>query len=217
MNDKKLIWRDCASCARKHLYAAYALLSGYPEDSVPEWLDDLVTWEVLAARGNILRSEEAAGYLGNGGLADGCYAAAEVLAHAQGAGAACAEEDLRLARLTHDTFSGMLDAAPMAAAHLMEAVRELPDLNRKMVISQTCDRVTVSLFGGTGVLDSIEKAARWVEDTFELTGAETAAAPCRVGETRSCRTCGYLATAGDGDPCAQCVMFDRWEPKEVTE
>ena len=105
----------------------------------------------------------------------------------------------------------------MVVAHIIEAIRELPDLWYKMVPTYAGDTVSVTLYGADNALDAIESAARWVEDTFELTGAETAAAPCRVGETRSCRTCGYLAPAGDGDPCAQCVMFDRWEPKEVTE
>lgn len=225
MNDKKLIWRDCASCARKHLYSAYALLSGLRDDYTEGTPLKGYVWEVLAARGNILRSEEDAGYKGNGGLADGCFGAAEVLAYRQ---PPQVPENLRAARLHRGRYSYTLPETAMAVAHIIEAIRELPDLWYHAAPSYIGDVVSVTLDGADNALDAIESAARWVEDTFELTGAETAAAVGPKERERSpandCDTCLSGAVTTDKEPCHACLQaaafgaqFSKREPKEVKE
>ena len=222
MNDKNMIWRDCASCARKHLYAAYALLSGLRDDYTGETPLKGYVWEVLAARGNILRSEEDAGYKGNGGLADGCFGAAEVLAYRQ---PPQVPENLRAARLHRGRYGYTLPETAMAAAHIIEAIRELPDLWHKMVPTYDGDTVSVTLYGADSALDAIESAARWVEDTFELTGAETAAAVGSVegvcASANDCDTCRHRVLSPAKDPCLACqqttavgAQFSKWEPQE---
>lgn len=223
MNDKNSIWRDCASCARKHLYSAYALLSGLRDDYTGETPLKGYVWEVLAARGNILRAEGAAGYKGNGGLADGCFGAAEVLAYGQAPQVA---ESLRAARLHRGHYRHALTETAMAVAHIVEAVRELPDLWYKAAPTYSGDVVSVTMYGADNVLDAIEKAARWVEDTFELAGTETAAA---VGSEkhegdRRCSSCRYGVLTSEQEPCSTCLqeptygpMFPKWQPEGVKE
>lgn len=226
MNDRNMIWRDCPACARKHLLAAYALLSGFPE---PEeggggetpGVDAAL---VLAARGNILRAEESAGYGGNGALADGCFAAAEAYPAAPGADAGFAGR-AREARLGGGMFAGALPAAAYAAAHLAEALRELPDLGRRVFPAAGGDArtVTVRVGGAAGLLDAIESAARWVEDTFELTGRETAADPAgknAAGTAQNCDNCRHRAVPGYSRPCSDCLgngtvpsRYSEWEPE----
>lgn len=211
MNDRNMIWRDCPACARKHLLAAYALLSGFPEpeegggDETPG-VDAAL---VLAARGNILRAEESAGYGGNGALADGCFAAAEAYPAAPGADAGFAGR-AREARLGGGMFAGALPAAAYAAAHLAEALRELPDLGRRVFPAAGGDArtVTVRVGGAAGLLDAIESAARWVGDTFELTGRETASDPAggnAADPARSCVNCRHRAVPGYSRPCSDCL------------
>ena len=222
MNDKNMIWRDCASCARKHLYAAYALLSGLRDDYTEGTPLKGYVWEVLAARGNILRSEEDAGYKGNGGLADGCFGAAEVLAYRQ---SPQVPENLRAARLHRGRYSYTLPETAMAVAHIIEAIRELPDLWHKLVPAYDGDTVSVTLYGADNALDAIESAARWVEATFELTGAETAAAVGSVegvcASANDCDTCRHSGLSAAKGPCHACLraaafgaQFSKWEPRE---
>lgn len=232
MNDRNMIWRDCPACARKHLLAAYALLSGFPE---PEeggcgetpGVDAAL---VLAARGNILRAEESSGYGGNGALADGCFAAAEAYPAAPGADAGFAGR-AREARLSGGMYAGALPPAAYAAAHLAEALRELPDLGRRIFPAAGGDArtVTVRVGGAAGLLDAIESAARWVEDTFELTGRETAAAVGSEERERNpvnddCNTCRHSGLSAAKEPCHACLRtaafsapFSKWEPKEEKE
>ena len=70
--DKSMIWDDCPECARKHLSAAYAALTGAADGGyAPDW-------EILLARAVIAENERRAGYAGNIDLAAGCLAMAEL-------------------------------------------------------------------------------------------------------------------------------------------
>jgi len=181
---------------------------------------------VLAARGNILRAEAASGYAGNGSLADGCFAAAEAIPIRTNEDPEFSGQ-ARMARLCGGRFVGRLHLVAYAMAHLVEAVRELPDLRHRVVLFTAEDNqvIMVQVTGERDLLDAIESAARWVEDTFELTGTETAAAVGSVegvcASANACDTCRHRTLFAGKDPCCACLQaaafgpqFSKWEPRE---
>jgi len=136
--DKKAIWTDCPQCARKHLLAAYALLTQDEPNKADNGVVCAGAFRLLLARAEIALTEAQMGYVGNASLASGCLAAAECIS------AQHLKPDLRHAlrdvRLDIDkmnlesaitglwTFLMANDAEARAAAHLAEARRELPDM-----------------------------------------------------------------------------------------
>ncbi len=145
--DRLAIWTDCPHCARKHLLAAYALLTqGQDNDNRVS----VGTFRLLLARAEIAITEAQSGdYVGNASLASGCLAAAECIAASKEAVHYTIDSqplklDLRLelrdVRLNVDKLNlesaitglGRLlaekDIEARAAAHLTEAYRELPSM-----------------------------------------------------------------------------------------
>jgi len=124
--DRDRIWTDCAECAYKHLTAACALITDASEELHPADPNS-----VFAERALILYAESLTGYPGNLDLAHGCLAAIEPQTDA-----------IRLARKAllkgtdivtlisnvRGTQPGMGDPVTIAAAHITEAVREMPEL-----------------------------------------------------------------------------------------
>jgi len=169
--DKKTIWTECPRCARKHLLAAYALLTQGDSNIV-----SVGAFRLLLARAEIAITEAQAGYTGNASLASGCLAAAECTA------ARYLKPDLRhelrdvrldvdkmylesaITRLWH--LLAMDDCESRAAAHLAEAHRELPAMWDK----------TLGLFRNGGyhyddkqeLLGAIITKVREIEETYEL-------------------------------------------------
>jgi len=145
--DKKSIWTECPHCARKHLLAAYALFTQNVDN-----LDNSIlvgTFRLLLARAEIAITEAQAGYTGNASLASGCLAAAECIADSKEAVKYLTNsqplklslrQELRGVRFDIDQMN--LDAAiaglsrllavndieARAAAHLVEARRECPEI-----------------------------------------------------------------------------------------
>ena len=182
--DKKAIWTDCPQCARKHLLAAYALLTQSGDN-----LDNSVSvkaFRLLLARAEIAITEARAGYVGNASLASGCLAAAECIASSKDAVQYMIDSqpmnlnlriELRDVRLNVDNMN--LDAAitgigrllaandieARAAAHLTEAHRELPEMWEDYLGSFRCgyqhsDRGLL--------LEMLVSTVRQLEETYEL-------------------------------------------------
>lgn len=177
--DKAMIWDDCAECAHKHLSASVAMLTsgldlGYAADD-----------EILLARAMILTQEYRAGYLGNLDLAVGCLAMAELSRTAP----AERRESYRQARLAISRGGesvNYLEAlmtwpspAAWAAAHLIEACRELPAVADRICLSRWLHADGFSNLGdGTDggdkvdILETLKKAIHWVWSCYELRGGK---------------------------------------------
>lgn len=180
-----MIWENCPACAHKHLTAAYAAVTS-PSDSfyyVP-------APHVLVARAAIAVQESRTGYPGNKALALGCLALAEAYPYLS----LTAATELRNARLAlmkldvaaEDPGCGVRWWEPMqqptsaayAAAHIAEALRELPELAEKTDAE--------SLFNSHGdfetestqaLRDWLRESIAWLEDTYELNAPAEAPAP----------------------------------------
>lgn len=164
--DKTVIWEDCPQCAYKHLAAAYAALTsghdiGYAHAS-----------EVYVARAVIGIRESGAGYLGNLDLAAGCLAMAECESGVEAAEAgAWRRARLALAKSPAEAEAELVwpGASAFAAAHLTEALRELPELGDRVRM----DWLTPSGFDPDPLpelRDTIRKLLKWVRETYELGG-----------------------------------------------
>ncbi len=171
--DRRAIWTDCPHCARKHLLAAYALLTqGQDNDNRVS----VGTFRLLLARAEIAITEaQSGGYVGNASLASGCLAAAECIAaqHLK----LDLRHELRDVRLSVDKLNlesaitglGRLlaekDIEARAAAHLTEAYRELPSMWEDYLGYfrggyQHSDRGLL--------LEMLVSAVRGIEETYEL-------------------------------------------------
>ena len=171
--DTKAIWTDCPKCARKHLSAAYALLTQVPPEA---WTAS--PYELLISRALITYIESLNGYPGNRALASGCIAAAEGWWNQNSLRTI---SRLREIRLQLDAGPGVVPdmlefftlddgAFPSTSgtigAHVIEAMRELPELQARFD----------DLFSGVGfgvrnpeeLPDRLVKAIRWVEETYAL-------------------------------------------------
>jgi hypothetical protein len=172
IGDRRAIWTDCPHCARKHLLAAYALLT---QDTGTEI--SVTACGLLLARSEILLGEAiTGGYIGNAALAAGCLAAVEGVAHTNfGESTRCQLRQIRLdldaLNLTEALFGlGRLLPTDMSgrhvAAHLTEARRELPELG---------DMPGIGTFDGgyrhtncSELRDWLVKTVRQLEETYEL-------------------------------------------------
>lgn len=170
--DRALIWRDCPQCAYKHLTAAFAIATSKPAESL---IAENV--EVFLARARVLCDEALAGYPGNFDLARGCVAAAETFCETGDS-----REHWRRHRLDCTGPGELADALPYTqasavAAHITEALRELPELARGGRKLQ--DRLRSDCFYCIDVpelLDDVAEAVAWVVRTYEL-AAPAAGAP----------------------------------------
>lgn len=139
--DKKAIWTDCPHCARKHLLAAYALLTqdGGPKRE-PQGAISVNPFRLLLSRAKIALVEaQTGGYVGNASLASGCLAAAECFAdHYLAIHQRHELRDVRMAVEQMNFVAALTelsrlmpvhDCEASAAAHLVEARRELVQIS----------------------------------------------------------------------------------------
>jgi len=168
--DPKLIWDDCPQCAMKHLSAAYAsLTSGTP-------VRDVADEDVYVARALIAIRESETGYLGNLALAVGCLAMAELLA--AGGNGGTYFRDARFRVLDRDyrharEIINIPSAGAFAAAHLTEAMRELPAITDRFQQERYFSDSGFHIDNVPETLDMLRKLIRWVSETYELMkGAE---------------------------------------------
>lgn len=125
--DKDKIWTDCAECTYKHLSAAYALLTSTTQTIRPVAQDD-----VLRERAIILFTEYTLGYKGNLDLAYGCLAAiagqTQLIQLARKALLNGTDLDTLIGNLRGDEIGDYAgDPVLVAAAHVVEALRERPN------------------------------------------------------------------------------------------
>ena len=166
---RRMIWGDCPACAYKHLAAAYAALTASPARGWRHADPD----EIMAARAFSLMREAFSGYPGNVALACGCLANAELTAELNGSRRLY--RGVRLAIMNGD--AAMLDetdaigfsAESLAAAHLTEALRELPELGDR---AQWGRWLT---FGGgldcgnlEELLETLRRQLLWLSETYEI-------------------------------------------------
>lgn len=166
--DKSLIWEDCPACALKHLAAAYAAVTSPDCGSVIF----AAQTEVLVARSVIAIRECESGYSGNAALAAGCLALAETAEGGSPESRKC-WRDARLLMLEGrmreaEELLVPVTLAALAAGHISEALRELPEL-----ADRTCVR---SLFSdgnfepdtAGGLRDWLRESIGWIVKTHEL-------------------------------------------------
>lgn len=184
-SDRARVWTDCATCARKHLAAAYAFLTAEPRPVVGVINADPA--QVFMGRARIAEFEAYTGYPGNLSLARGCLAAIET----DGAWPLAERKLVRLSRIGWDPgkvsperCAGWrhVSVVAMAAAHLLEAVRELPAVWEHFHDLDLFDD------GGGFVCDERDEllnrvltALRWVERTYlPVTGEADEVTPTQV-------------------------------------
>ena len=164
--DKEYIWEECPACAYKHLTAAYAALTALADSEC-----FATAAEILAARAVIAAHEAEDGYIGNADLAAGCLALAESLQNEPRARRK-AWRDARLAikdgatamagMLTHVTF------AALAAAHITEALRELPALADRTFTRDFLSYGNFSPESVPALREWLRDSIRWTRKTYEL-------------------------------------------------
>ena len=160
-----LIWENCQHCAYKHLTAAYAAMSALGTDACV----DVAPASIYYARAHIAIAEVGAGYAGNRALAVGCLAMAETLALQPSLRASARWQ--RLALQGQDGGDGCViepGAAAFAAANVVEAIRELPELG---------DSLLAKAFDGDGACEVslqlralVREEIRRLEDVYEIGG-----------------------------------------------
>ena len=162
--DKSLIWDDCPSCAYKHLTAAYAALTSLGGGAC--WVPAA---GVYAARAEIAIRESRTGYPGNMALAIGCLAMAEI--ECEDTGMANAYRDLRL-ELTEGRRPTVglspSRAEAYAAAHLTEALRELPALADRINVCGLISGSDFNYDNPSEVKELLRTNIKWLADTYEL-------------------------------------------------
>lgn len=165
--DKSLIWEDCPACAMKHLAAAYAAVTS-PDCGIV----CATRTEVLAARSLIAIRECESGYSGNAALAAGCLALAET---AEGGTPENrkAWRDARLMLLEGDLRGAEEYLLPpslaaLAAGHIAEALRELPELADRTCVGSLFSDGNFEPDTAGGLRDWLRESIGWITKTHEL-------------------------------------------------
>lgn len=166
--DKSLIWEDCPACAAKHLAASYAAVTS-PDCGLVIYASQT---EVLVARALIAIRECESGYSGNAAIAAGCLALAETLY----GGRPDERKGWRNARLL------LLEGKPqeaeellippslaaLAAGHIAEAMRELPELADRTCVGSLFSDGNFEPDTAGGLRDWLRESIGWIMKTHEL-------------------------------------------------
>lgn len=160
-DEQKEIWTDCPACAYKHLTAAYAAIT----NAGVVYSDRVNAWEIYLARAAILATEAAIGYKGNGALAAGCLAMAEILAPDRGLAEYARRKrlDLQNGGPLHLDLR-MLSAEALATGHLIEAAREHLDIQDEVQRVRFC----ISLPDIRGALMALRDIIHRIESDYML-------------------------------------------------
>lgn len=173
---REMIWGDCAECARKHLDAAYAALTTLGVGATLVASD-----EIYFARALIALRESKAGYPGNFELALGCLGMAELMSVSPVEPSCAKMADVyRQYRLVLIGYSpdmmGLALPSPRpeawAAAHITEALRELPALADRIHVMGFICGAAVMLENVSEILEILRTNIKWVRDVYELRGVK---------------------------------------------
>lgn len=168
------IWDRCPQCAYKHITAAYAALTSNPVAG-GRCVNSAAPC-VAAARAMIAAGEVDAGYAGNVDLVTGCLALAENEGTDADTVQRLREERLRIvggAACDALRICSAADLGPddLAAAHLVEAARELPELLDNDFLYDRFDYdggFVVSAVDFAEVLSAIANVAKYLRETYEF-------------------------------------------------
>lgn len=166
--DKSLIWEDCPACAAKHLAASYAAVTS------PDFGPVIYASQtgVLVARALIAIRECESGYSGNAAIAAGCLALAETLY----GGHPDERKGWRDARLLllegkpQEAEELLLppSLAALAAGHIAEALRELPELADRTCVGSLFSDGNFEPDTAGGLRDWLRESIGWIMKTHEL-------------------------------------------------
>lgn len=158
--DKTRIWNDCATCAYKHLTAAYAAMTAEPSEVSASVDGDTL----MNARAAIALREYESGYAGNLHLAAGCLGMAELLAGED----ADSFREARLA-LPRQTFGvPRFGAHAWAGANFVEALREFPELSSRVQAHKWVAADGFYVDSVPEFLEMLIDQIDWLSKTYEI-------------------------------------------------